>query len=512
MPPSCSVHALLLCPISCDVMEDPVILLPAGMTYDRKQICKSLLHHPNLDPSSGVRYDSKLQYCDNVVVRQLLMETYGDKAYRRYDDSGFQPRYQEAWNTAKVVGRVIARSNSVEAYERVNALLWGMNLSQINLKGALELVEMLPEDAVMVVLKAMFLDPEIPGLTVESCVKDLGLARNAWDRALGLGLREQAITGNAWAQWAEGRRQFYRETNYVAALEWTRKAADQGFAAAQWALGSMYGNGLGVAKNPSLALEWTRKAADQGFAVAQYCLGVRYDEGDLGVEKNYRLAVEWHRKAAEQGLADSQSVLGVLYSKGNGVEQSYTFALDWYRKAAAQGNSRAQCNLGWNYERGLGVAKSYTSAVDWYRKAAAQGNSSAQCNLGGLYSKGNGVEQSYTFAVDWYRKAAAKGNSQAQCNLGALYYKGNGVEQSYTYALDWYRKAAAKGNSQAQCNLGWNYERGLGVTKSTSLAVEWYQKAAIQGDDYAKGRLQRLQFYLAALSWVDVLRSTLLQL
>jgi hypothetical protein len=191
-----SVRALLLCPISCDVMENPVILLPAGITYDRKQICMSLLHHPNLDPSSGVRYDGKLQYCDNAAVRQLLMETYGDKAYRKYDDSGFQPRSQEAWNTVKFVGRVTSRNNSVEAYERVHPLLWGTRLSQINLKAALELVEMFPEEAVMVALKALFLEPKITRLTVESCVKDLGLAGSAWDHALGLGLREQAISGN----------------------------------------------------------------------------------------------------------------------------------------------------------------------------------------------------------------------------------------------------------------------------------------------------------------------------
>jgi hypothetical protein len=374
MPPS-SVHALLLCPISCDVMEDPVILLPAGMTYDRKQICKSLLHHPNLDPSSGVRYDGKLQYCDNVAVRQLLMETYGDKAYRKYDDSGFQPRYQEAWNTSKFVGRVTAHSNySVEAYERVHPLLWGSRLSQINLKAALELVEMFPDDAVMVVLKALFLEPEIDRLTVESCVKDLGRARSAWDRALGLGLREQAMTGNAWAQFAEGRRQFYREKNYVAAVEWTRKAADQGFAAAQCALGSMYGRGLGVARSHTLARQWWRKAAMQGFASAQCRLGVRYCSGGFGLEKNFSLAVEWHRKAAEQGVAVSQFGLGVLYAKGNGVQQNYTFAVDWYRKAAVQGHSMAQYGLGCIYERGgFGVAKSNSLAVEWYIKAAIQG-------------------------------------------------------------------------------------------------------------------------------------------
>ena len=377
MPPS-SAHALLLCPISCDVMEDPVILLPAGMTYDRKQICKSLLHHPNLDPSSGVRYDGRLQYCDNLAVRQLLMETYGDKAYRKYDDSGFESRYQEAWDNIKLVGRVTARNNSFELYERIYPLLWGTRLSQINLKAALELVERFPEEAVMVALKAMFLEPEIGRFTVESCVKDLGLARSAWDRALGLGLREQAITGNAWAQWAEGRRQFYREKNNIAAFEWTRKAADQGFDAAQNALGSMYYFGEGVAKSNSLAIEWFRKAAIQGNAFASCNLGQRYYNGDLGVKKNYSLALKWHRKAAERGLPQSQNWLGASYDRGECVKKSHTSAVYWYRKAAFQGHSAAQYNLGHKYEFGLGVAKSNSLAVEWYRKAAVQGDDEAK--------------------------------------------------------------------------------------------------------------------------------------
>jgi hypothetical protein len=363
------------------VMEDPVILLPAGLTYDRKQICKSLLHHPNLDPSSGVRYDSKLQYCDNVAVRKLLMETYGDKAYRKYDDSGFQPRYQEAWNTSKFVGRVTGRNSSVEAYERVYPLLWGTRLSQINSKAAFELIEMFPEEAVMVAFKAMFLDPEVVRWTVESCVKDLGLARSAWGRALGLGLREQAITGNAWAQWAEGRRQSYREKNYVAAVEWTRKAADQGFDVAQCTLGAMYGNGSGVAKSNSIAVEWYRKAATQGFAMASCALGLLHYYGGLGVEKNYSLAVECHRKAAEQGLARSQNELGVLYFKGKGVEQCYTLSVDWCRKAAVQGHRNSQNNLGRSYETGLGVPKSNSLAIEWYRKAAIQGDDDAKDRL-----------------------------------------------------------------------------------------------------------------------------------
>jgi hypothetical protein len=109
-----TVPSGLMCPISYDRMQDPVILIPSGITYDCEQICKSLLHHPNLDPSSGVRYDSKLQYCDNLAVRQLLTETYGDKAFQKYDDSGFQTRYEKAWNSGNAGAVIQTREREQE--------------------------------------------------------------------------------------------------------------------------------------------------------------------------------------------------------------------------------------------------------------------------------------------------------------------------------------------------------------------------------------------------------------
>ncbi len=47
--------------------------------------------------------------------------------------------------------------------------------------------------------------------------------------------------------------------------------------------------------------EW-RPLAEQGSAAAQYNLGYMYDNG-LGVPQDYAEAVKWHRKAAEQGVA-----------------------------------------------------------------------------------------------------------------------------------------------------------------------------------------------------------------
>jgi hypothetical protein len=93
---------------------------------------------------------------------------------------------------------------------------------------------------------------------------------------------------------------FYKKGNYTEAVNWFRKAAEQGLVAAQCNLGLCYALGRGVAKDESEGVNWFRKAAEQGHARAQYYLGVCYERG-RGVAKDESEAVNWYRKAAEQG-------------------------------------------------------------------------------------------------------------------------------------------------------------------------------------------------------------------
>ena len=53
------------------------------------------------------------------------------------------------------------------------------------------------------------------------------------------------------------------------------------------------------------ASSWLR-AAEREDAWAQYNLGILYTEG-LGVARDYEQAAYWYRKAAEQGHAEAQS-------------------------------------------------------------------------------------------------------------------------------------------------------------------------------------------------------------
>ena len=278
------------------------------------------------------------------------------------------------------------------------------------------------------------------------------------------------------------------------AAEWYLKAAEQGYARAQFWLGYMYEYGTGVEQSYEKAAEWVQKAADQGYADAQYNLGDMYRDG-RGVEESFEKAAEWVQKAADQGLAVAQNCLGFMYQNGTGVEQSYEKAVEWYLKAAEQGDVIAQCNLGFMYQNGTGVEQSYEKAVEWYQKAADQGYDSAQYNLGEMYYNGTGVEQSYEKAVEWYLKAAEQEYDCAQCNLGYMYEKGHGVEQSYEKAREWYLKAAEQGFACAQCNLGCMYENGRGVEQSFEKARAWYEKAAEQEYEDAIKALDRLNLF-----------------
>lgn len=123
---------------------------------------------------------------------------------------------------------------------------------------------------------------------------------------------------------------------------------------AQFNLGSLYAEGLGVAQDYGKARVWFEKAAAQGEVLAQYSLGVLYEHG-LSVRQSYGKACTWYEKAAIQGYAPAQSNLGVLYMKSSGVAQNYNKAREWFEKAATQSYAEAQHNLGILYEDGQGI-------------------------------------------------------------------------------------------------------------------------------------------------------------
>lgn len=88
--------------------------------------------------------------------------------------------------------------------------------------------------------------------------------------------------------------------------------------------------------------EW-QPLAQKGDANAQYHLGVMCHNG-LGVPQDFKKAMNWYRKAARQGLAAAQYNLGVLYYNGGEVSQNYVQAYMWLNIASVNGVEAALPN------------------------------------------------------------------------------------------------------------------------------------------------------------------------
>ncbi|MHA1571767.1 MAG: tetratricopeptide repeat protein, partial [Alphaproteobacteria bacterium] len=165
------------------------------------------------------------------------------------------------------------------------------------------------------------------------------------------------------------------------------------------------GRALDKAKNYYEAQLYYEKAANLGYAFAQYSLANIFFRG-RGIGRDDAEAARLFRQAADQGLASAQFNLGWMYANGRGVAQDDAEAVAWYRRAADQGLAIAQYNLGNKYANGRGVAQDDAEAIAWFRIAADQGYAGAQFNLGLSYDIGRGANQDDAEAARWYRKAA----------------------------------------------------------------------------------------------------------
>ncbi|MDR2709289.1 MAG: sel1 repeat family protein [Elusimicrobiota bacterium] len=138
--------------------------------------------------------------------------------------------------------------------------------------------------------------------------------------------------------------------NFEEAFEWYQKAADLGYAEAQYYLGEMYMSGQGVRQNSKLAIKWYQKAADQKYFEAQFALADFYYNN-----QEFKKAFEIYKRLAEEGNAGAQKILGDMYYSGIGVKQNFSSAFMWYEKASLQSLPEALFSLGIMYRDGIGV-------------------------------------------------------------------------------------------------------------------------------------------------------------
>jgi TPR repeat protein len=246
----------------------------------------------------------------------------------------------------------------------------------------------------------------------------------------------------------------YVSQDYVTAIHWYTKAAQQGHVGTAFQVGTAFlhsrrirrrlGAGVGTAFQVGTAfllkrctkkwdyLRGLTKAAEQGHVIAQYKLGLMYYQGGeqgWDVSQSYVTAVHWMTKAAQRGYAKAQISLARMYGRGEGVVQDTGKWVKWYKKAAKQGHAEAQYELGDFHLNPFGHGEvDDVKAAKWFTKAAEQGHAEAQYKLGKIYRGDEALSARLTGAVyrvkvddvkavKWLTKAAEQGVYGAPAEL-----------------------------------------------------------------------------------------------
>lgn len=302
----------------------------------------------------------------------------------------------------------------------------------------------------------------------------------------------------------------YQAGDYETAIGLLMPLAEEGDAAAQFAVAVCYARGQGVEQNETEGRRWLQSAAENGFARAQYELGLIYEEG-RDVEPSEEEAYKWYALAAEQGDTDAawkirrytrfkmpfdealklagqdddeaKFILGSMYLNGDVVKQDFEEAIRWFKASFenpwAMG-SEGKIALGIMRHNGLGLTQDYVQAFYLFEEAANIGNPFDVYNFEqepiSLLKARPDLNQS----VVWFKQAAQDDDAGAQFCLAVAYFRGVVVEKDFKQTINWLKKSAEGGNARGQYYLGSMYSSGEGVRKSEKKAAYWYEKAALQ--------------------------------
>ena len=129
------------------------------------------------------------------------------------------------------------------------------------------------------------------------------------------------------------------------------------------------------------AIRWLRRAADLGYAPAEYELGLAYGSGYANGRNDDEVARLYYDKGLKKNYALAQFGIAGLIENADPAK-----AVAFYRQSAAQGWDRAMDYLARAYLKGRGVERNPAQAAEWARKSYELGGSEmSQHLLGYLY-------------------------------------------------------------------------------------------------------------------------------
>jgi TPR repeat protein len=201
-----------------------------------------------------------------------------------------------------------------------------------------------------------------------------------------------------------------KNERYLAACEFCRYRrealellAQDGDAAAQGELGSLFIRGDYLGRDCKTGHKWLKIAAENGDVPAMiehaYCL-LGFCEGT----KNVPLALDWLEKAAETGDVDAECALAHVLARGVGSQKiSYDFkrAMLLYDDLCKQEDYDAMFDLAEIYRIGYNTKADRKKAEQLYRRAAELGSKRSRLAL----SEHFGYKYTTRLLSEWFQES-----------------------------------------------------------------------------------------------------------
>lgn len=289
-------------------------------------------------------------------------------------------------------------------------------------------------------------------------------------------------------------------------------------------LGTMYEEGLGVAKDGQKALGMYRLAYKNGKqGEGAYNQGRLYYYGEL-VEEDDKKALELFQEALKFGEKSANYYIGAIYGIGiknylePNIEQALQYlsavpedfiiraettkgkllyyagrineAQETLEKAAEEGSEEAQKFLQENLQK-----EKQRESIEYLRQLSAQelqtlheqGNIDATYFLGICYKIGkNGAQQDAEKAINLFEEVIQSGGGRENfgyTEIAEIYMYGYGVPVDYVKAFRYAKIAAEDGNSTAKIILADMYKNGYGMPQNLEKAFLLFKEVADSSDN-----------------------------
>jgi len=352
-----------------------------------------------------------------------------------------------------------------------------------------------------------------------------GLVKGKDDRIYMLGLKEaaellekSANQGNVEAQyWMTFvyKKGLLGKPSEEKALEWIRKAAENGSAIAGYELWVMYRRSENLRSKLDEAKPLLIAAAKAGLGTAQFQYAIALFEGTFGPPEK-KGGIEWVKKAAAQGEGPAQLLLGFSFIDGRILERDLKEAYYWLSLARDSPSREEQVNAKVYLEKiesqltldvkfeiqqrvkrfepkktlatrnaRLGLARAleekiFLIRIELITILARQGNVNAMMKLGGTYS----TQANMAEALRWFEMAAEKNNKEACAELATFYHARE--NRDFSKSIKWLRKGAELGHIDCMYGLGTFIFQGEVKGAKPEEGLKWVALAAGKGDAKAQ--------------------------